>query len=76
MKDIDELREKQENEIKEFIENCTHPNVKVEDYPDYRGGRIITIRCTICRLNLAGFSTDSRGTALDYVRDCINKAKK
>ena len=68
---MSKLMEKQHREREEFIHNCPHSDIMVED-GIFGFARTITIRCTRCRLNLAGYTVDGNLSYMSYVRDCVN----
>ena len=68
---MDELKARQQQEITDFINKCPHNQIVVEDTKDGFHGRDITIRCSICRLNLVGYVVDGTQSYLSYVRDCV-----
>jgi len=69
---IEDLRKKHYEETEEFINNCPHTDVLVEDHSEGFRKRSITIRCKRCRLNLAGYVIDGSQSYMSYVRPCIN----
>lgn len=70
--ELETLKEKHRSEIEEFIKDCPHTDVIVEDRtPGFRQ-REITLRCARCRLNLLGYSIDGDWSYMSYVRDCVN----
>jgi hypothetical protein len=69
-KTITELRAKHANEERAFIKACPHLNVCVEDH-SFGSRRDITLRCTDCLLNLAGYLIDGEQSYMAYVGDCV-----
>ncbi len=72
MDSMKELQEKQCKEREEFVNDCPHSDVKVEDCSEGFRKRSITLRCVRCRLNLVGYVIDGDLSYLSYVRDCVN----
>jgi hypothetical protein len=69
---LEEVRKRHDKEIEEFIENCPHVDIVVEDYSFYPH-RDITLRCKRCGLNVVGYHIDPPQSYLGYVRDCVAK---
>lgn len=71
MDSIEELKKKHEEETAQFIEDCPHPEVLIEDTSVGSRQRNITIRCKRCRLNLLTYIIDGSQSYVSYVRDCV-----
>lgn len=66
MDTIKELEEKQ------FIKDCPHVNLVIEDsFPSY-GTRKIVFRCSRCGLDLLGYVIEDNKSYLSYVRACVD----
>ena len=68
---IEELRKRHDKETAQFVKDCYHTDVAVED-STWGGERTITIRCKRCKLNLLSYITNKSQSFLSYVRDCAN----
>lgn len=68
---IEELRKRHDQEIAQFVKDCPHTDVSVED-SSFGSERAITLRCNNCKLNLLGFLVSRSYSYLSYVRDCVN----
>jgi hypothetical protein len=68
----DEMKERHIRERNEFIANCHHTEILVEDNEPGYQQRQITLRCARCRLNLMTWNIEGEHSYLSYVRDCVN----
>ena len=64
---IEELTKRHQNEIRQFIKDCPHLEVKIEDCTIGFGHRKITLRCSRCGLNLLTYFIDGSMSYLSYV---------
>lgn len=72
MDNIRQLQDKHYRELEEFIKDCPHTDVSVEDNVAGFRWRTITIRCKRCDLNLLGYEIDGSMSFMSYVRACVN----
>ena len=72
MEELEELKKKHYNEMKQFVKDCSHTDVVVEDNAIGFRRRDITLRCQRCQLNLLGYTIDGNWSYMSYVRDCAN----